>query len=92
MMRGKTAGILLVAIVLSTPAPLHASHGEPMYYYYYHSDSTYSVDVGMDTPGCSNYGVVYTLSGQRTQYVTSEHIGYCANDGYGPVLEPVGGS
>jgi hypothetical protein len=89
MMRGKFAGLALVGAALSNPAPLQASHGEPMYYYYYHTDSTYSVDAGMDTPGCSNYGVVYTLSGQRTQYVTSELVGYCANDGGGPFLEPV---
>ncbi len=90
MTRGKTAGIFLVAMVFSNPVPLHATHGDPMYYYYFYSDSTYSVDVGIDTPGCSNYGTVYTLSGQRTQYVLSELIGYCANDGYQPILEPVG--
>ncbi|HYI39685.1 MAG TPA: hypothetical protein VE053_05125 [Allosphingosinicella sp.] len=88
----KSAAAMLVTAALSMPAPAYANHGEPMYYYYYHSDSTYSVDVGMDTPGCSNHGVVYTLSGLRTPYVTSEHVGYCANDGYGPVLEPVGAS
>ncbi len=92
MKKMKLLGVSLIAAVFSNPAPLYASHGEPMYYYYYHSDASYSVDVGLDRPGCSNYGVVYTLEGQRTQYVTSELVGYCANDGYQPILEPVGGS
>lgn len=92
MRKRKIAGISLIATVLSNPAPLQASHGEPMYYHYYYSDSTHSVHVGTDWPGCGNYGVVYTLEGQRTQYVASELVAYCANDGYQPILEPVGGS
>ena len=89
MIKRNVAAMMLVSVGLSMPVPAYAHHGDPMYYYYYFSDSTYSVDVGMDMPGCSNQGVVYTLSGQRTQYVTSELIAYCANDGTGPILEPV---
>lgn len=89
MIKGKIAGSLLVASVLSVPAPVYASHGEPMYYYYYYTDATLTTQVGSATGGCSNHGVVYSYSGQRTNYFTSEHIGYCANDGWGPVLEPV---
>lgn len=89
MIGRKIGGMMLVAAALSIPAPVYASHGEPMYYYYYYTDSSYTTEAGMGTSGCSNHGVVYSYTGQRTNYFTSEHIGYCANDGWGPVLEPV---
>jgi len=88
MNRGKISGMLLVAAVFSIPAPSYASHGELMNDIYFFTDATYTVQVGHDSPDCTSYGVVYTLSGQRTQYSYSQPFAYCANDGYYPYMEP----
>lgn len=89
MMKRKIVGASLIAAVLSIPAPVYASHGDPAYYIRYYSNSSYSTQVGEDIGNCSYYGVVYSHSGQTTQYSTQELIGYCANDGQGSYWEPL---
>ena len=89
MIKRRIAVALLVAGVFSLPAPAFASHGDPAYYIRFYSDQTYSSQVGEDIGNCSYYGVVYSHSGQSTQYASYELIGYCANDGYGSYWEPL---
>lgn len=88
MIRGKIAGALLVAAMLSVPAPTFANHGDPIYRIRYYTDSTYTNQVGVDQGDCSIYGTVYSHSGQTTQYETYELLGYCANDGGRAYWEP----
>lgn len=89
MVKGKIAGTLMVLALGSIPAPVYASHGEPMYYIAYHTDPTFTVQVGEDWGGCSNQGVTYTLTGQRTQYATYVHLANCVNEGGFTYLESI---
>lgn len=86
MIRRTIAG-LLVSALLSIPAPVYAHHGEPMYRIFYYSDAARTVEVGEEIGGCGN-GVVYTLTGERTQYAISTLLAYCVSDGPWPYLEP----
>lgn len=86
MLKKKFAGMLLVATVLSVPAPVYANHGDPIYNIRYYSDSTYTVQVGEDLGACYYFGAgYYSHSGQSTAYAVYEHIGYCDRGNWEPL-------
>jgi len=87
MIKRRIVATLLIAASLSLPAPVFASHGDPIYYIRFYSDSSYTQQVGEDIGYCIYYGTAYSHSGQATNYPTYEHIGYCANDGRGTYYE-----
>ena len=86
MIKRRIVATLLVAGILSLPAPVFASHGEPIYWIRFYSDATYSQQVGEDVGYCIYWGAAYSHSGQSTNYATYDHIGYCAPGGE---LEPI---
>ena len=91
MIKRRMVAGLLVAGVFSLPGPAYASHGEPIYNTRYYSDATYTQEVGFDQGDCCYFGACYVShTGQATNYIQYEHIGYCANDGGGrPYWEPL---
>jgi hypothetical protein len=92
MMKRKIAAALLAAAVLSAPGPALANHGEPVYNTVYYSDATYTTEVGRDNGDCCYFGACYpTHTGQSSNYIQYEHVGYCARNeyGYGAYWEPL---
>lgn len=92
MIKRRIVAILMVAGVLSMPGPAFASHGDPIYNTRYYSDATYTQEVGFDQGDCFYFGAGYSShTGQATQYIVYEHIGYCARNeyGYGSYWEPL---
>jgi hypothetical protein len=86
MIKRRIVPTLLIAGIMSIPAPASANHGEPIYRIRFYSDATYAQQVGEDLGYCIYYGAAYTHSGQSTQYPLYEHIGYCAEGGeYEPI-------
>jgi len=78
MIKRRIVATLFVAGVLSLPAPAFANHGDPIYNTHYYSDSTYTDEVGFDQGACYYFGAGYSShSGQATNYILYEHIGYC---------------
>lgn len=85
MIKRRIVAALLVTSVFSLPAPAFASHGDPIYNTRYYSDATYTQEVGFDQGDCTFYGAGYSShTGQATQYIQYELIGYCAPNDYGP--------
>lgn len=92
MIKRRIAAAALAAVAFSLPAPAYASHGEPIYNTRYYSDATYTQEVGFDQGDCCYFGACYTShTGQSTNYIQYEHIGYCARNeyGYGSYWEPL---
>ncbi|MEO7827239.1 MAG: hypothetical protein ABIR60_08880 [Allosphingosinicella sp.] len=90
MVKRKIFGALLVASVFSIPVPAFANHGEPVYNTIYYSDATYTQQVGFDQGECFYFGAGYSShTGQSTNYIEYQLIGYCANDGHGSYWEPL---
>ena len=84
MIKRRIAATLLVAGVLSMPGPAFASHGEPVYNTIYYSDATYTQQVGFDQGDCCYFGACYVShTGQSSNYIEYQHIGYCAPPDYG---------
>jgi hypothetical protein len=85
MSKSKLFAATLVAGIFVMPQPAIASHGDPIYNTRYYSDATYTQEVGFDQGDCCYFGACYVShTGQATNYIQYEHIGYCAPNEWGP--------
>ncbi|MFL6843674.1 MAG: hypothetical protein ACJ8ER_02195 [Allosphingosinicella sp.] len=85
MIKRRIAATLLVAGVMSLAGPATANHGQPVYNTHYFSDATYTQEIGFDQGDCCYFGACYSShTGQSSNYIQYEQIGYCAKEEYGP--------
>jgi len=85
MMKRSLLGGALAAAVLVSPVPAFAQQGDPVYNTRYFSDATYTVEVGFDPGTCNYWGVGSGHTGQATNYIQYQLVGYCDHGNWEPL-------
>ena len=84
------AMIAPAAVTTAAPAPITVQGTNYITETYYYSDATYTQEVGFDQGDCCYFGACYTShTGQSSNYIQYQHIGYCARDGGMAYWEPL---